>query len=658
MNSNPSKEQEIQSHEFDQKDQDHDTHSKSESQMSYATGSGEKGGLNGVDGQMNPNPIGGIWGNSTTKSIGIRKAELLTDQYQNVYLKVMFFITILFTSYAYAVESTVKGRLEAYACADFGVHSLLSTVGVVQAVVAAAAQPTYARLSDRFGRLELTLFALLLYVIGTIVQWRSTNVNMLSGGTVIYQIGFQGIIVLLQIILADFSNLNWRLAVSFIPALPFIINTWVSGDIVASLYPAHSWQYGYGIWAFIFPLACLPMVACFVHMLILARRTEAWRLIREEEKAVNNWKSLSDNIIVHLFWEIDVMGILLIICVFGFILTPFTIAGGVHATWQKASTIVPLVIGFVLIPVLVVWELKFAKFPLLPFTLMKDRGVWSALVVAIFINFLWTVPNEYLYTVLVVGMNESIKAATRITSLYSFVSVIVGPLLGLLITRVRRLKAFIIFGVVCWVASFAILYSYRGINDSGSAASNVNGVIGGLCLMGFGAGFFTYSTQVSIATCTNHEYMAIVISIYLASYNIGSAVGSAISGAVWTNTLYDNLVDELTKAGLSSDLATSAYGDPFNYATKHLWGSAERVPVVIAYAKTQRILCLVALVLSFPLLFDTFFLRDHKLDSVQSLELDHEKDQGVVNEKGNVVLNDYDDDVILTKLKGLFKRNK
>ena len=56
-----------------------------------------------------------------------------------------------------------------------------------------------------------------------------------------------------------------------------------------------------------------------------------------------------------------------------------------------------------------------------------------------------SVPNEryhlsYLYTVLVVAFGESIKSATRITSVYSFTSVIVGCLLGLVVRYARRLK--------------------------------------------------------------------------------------------------------------------------------------------------------------------------------------------------------------------------
>lgn len=610
-------------------------------------------------------PISGTLAHSTTKSLGIRKAEVLTDQYKSYTLRVILFVCVFLTSYAYAIESTVKYTMETYAAASFEQHAMKSTVGVVQAVAAAAAQPTYARLSDRFGRLQLYILALVFYVVGTIVQFTSKNIDALSAGTVIYQIGYQGIVVLLQIVLADFSNLNWRLAVSFIPALPFIINTWISGDLIAALYPAHSWQYGYGIWAFIFPLSCLPLLACFAHMRWLANSTPEWKLLKEEERSINKWTSFRKNIIIDVIWEVDAVAILFIICIFGFILVPFTLTGGASSaralgaagyreSWARGGIIAPLIIGFVLIPGLVIWETKFAKFPLLPGRLMSDRGVWSALVVAVFINMLWTIPNEYLYTVLVVSMNTSIKAATRITSLYSFVSVIVGPLLGLLITRVRRLKGFIIFGVICWVASFAILYVKRG--DPSNPEGEKHGIIGGLCLMGFGAGFFTYSTQVSIATCTNHEYMAVVISIYLASYNIGSAIGSAISGAVWANTFYNNISNEFERLQIQVP-AITAYGDPLTFSMNHTWGTPERIAMTRAMSSSQRILCLVSLCLVFVLLIDVFFLRDHRLDSVQSLELDHSKEEGVKGTEGQVVLNNYDDDLIFKRIKGLFKKN-
>ncbi|CAK7909986.1 siderophore iron transporter Arn1p [[Candida] anglica] len=597
---------------------------------------------------------------STSKSIGVRKAEVMMEQYQHPVLKVILFVCIFIVSYAYGIDGTLRYTFQAYATASYGQHSLISTVGVIRAVVAAASQPTYARLSDRFGRIELFVVSIIFYAMGTVIESQAYDVQRFAGGAVLYQIGYSGVMLMLQVILADFSNLNWRLVCSMVPTLPFIINTWVSGNMVASLYPKYSWNFCIGMWAFIFPLTCVPLLVCLFHMWFLAKRTKEWGIILEDEKKEHptTWVSWKNNILKDLFWEIDFIGILFIICVFGFILVPFTLASGVSDKWKRASTIAPLVIGFVLIPFFIIWEKKFARFPITPFALLKDRGVWAALIVGVMIDWIWYMPNDFMYTVLMVAMNQSQKAAIRITSLYSFVSVIVGPLLGLVIVKFRRTKGFIIFGVSCWAIALGLLVHFRGDNDGVQSEKFVNGVIGSLCLMGFGAGFFTYTTQVSISTCTNHEHMAVIISLYLASYNIGLAIGASVSGAVWTNLMYKEIVKQMQKAGIDTALATFAYGSPIglkSFIETYTWGTPERIPVVLAYAHVQKILCIVGLVLVFPLLIATFFLRDHKLESVQSLELAN--DGGIKDSDGEVVVNNYDEDVMVKKFKSIFRRS-
>ncbi|CAK7916700.1 siderophore iron transporter Arn1p [[Candida] anglica] len=594
---------------------------------------------------------------STSKSIGVRKAEIMMEQYQSPALKVFLFVCIFLVSYTYGIDGNLRYTFQAYATASYGQHSLISTVRVIRAVVAAASQPTYARLSDRFGRIELFTISIIFYALGTVIESQAYNVQRYAGGTVMYQLGYSGVSLMLQVIMADFSNLNWRMFCSFVPVLPFIINTWVSGDVLDSLYPKYSWSFCIGMWAFIFPLACIPLLGCLFHMWILAKRTEEWKIVLEDERKVHptKWVSYKNNILIDLFWEIDVIGILFIVCIFGFILVPFTLASGVTDKWRQASTIAPLIIGFVFIPPFIVWEKKYARFPITPFALLKDRGVWSALLIGVFINWVWYMPNDFMYTVLMVAMNQSQKAAMRVTSLYSFVSVIVGPLVGLLVVRVRRTKGFIIFGVLCWAVSFGLLVHFRGDNDGLQSEKFVNGVIGSLCFMGFGTGFFTFTTQVSISACTNHEHMAVIISLYLASYNVGLAIGASVSGAVWTNLMYKEIVKQFQKAGIDTALATFAYGSPIGlggFIETYTWASPERIPVVLAYAHVQKILCIVGLVLVFPLLLATFFLRDHKLESVQSLELAHEG--GIKENNGEVVVNDYDDDFVVKKFKSIF----
>ncbi|EEQ37547.1 Major Facilitator Superfamily protein [Clavispora lusitaniae] len=595
---------------------------------------------------------------STAKSFGIRKAEIMADQMSGFIPKAIFYFCAFCCSYCYALDGTLRSTFQTYATSSYSNHSLFTTVNVIRSVMAAASQPAYARLSDIFGRLELFIVSIIFYAVGTVIESQAFDVQRFAGGAVLYQLGYSGVQLILEVSLSDMSTMNWRLFASFVPALPFIINTWISGNASSELLAHHSWSYSIGIWAFIFPLASVPLLACFIYMRFKAGRTPEWAAIRQEEKEA--YKG-AKHFFIDLFWRIDLIGILFIICVFGFILVPFTIAGGVHTKWQRGSTIAPLVIGFVLIPFFVYWEYKVAKYPIVPYPLLKDRGVWSALIIACLVNFIWYMPNDFMYTVLIVGMRASIKAATRITSLYSFVSVITGPLLGLVIVRVKRTKPFIIFGCTTWMVAMGILYHFRGDNDGVNSQKYLNGVIGGLCLMGFGAGFFTYTTQVSIQTCTNHEYMAVVLSLYLAAYNVGSAMGTSVSGVIWNQLMYKAMVKNMRKLGVDTALATTAYSDPYTFIITNVWGTDARIAVVLSYAEIQRKLCIVGLCLCVLLIVFAFFLRDHRLEAVQSLDEAHDPSQGVHVQKelldDTVVVNNYDKDPIANFFKGIFKRN-
>lgn len=597
---------------------------------------------------------------STAKSFGIRRAEVLSAQYESPVLKLIFFFSAFCCAYCYGLDGTCRYFFQNYATSSYQSHSLFATVNVIRAVVAAAAQPTYARLSDQFGRLELFLISIVFYAVGTVIESQAYDVQRFAGGAVLYQIGYSGVMLVLQVSLADMSTLNWRLFASFVPALPFIINTWISGDVTSSLEASHLWNYAIGIWAFIFPLACVPIVGCYVHMRMLARKTPEWAQIKDEEKlAFQGWRTY----FVDMFWKLDVVGILFIICVFGFILVPFTLAGGVLSKWKEASIIVPLVIGVVLCPLFALWEYKMAKFPIVPWPLLKDRGVWAALIIGCFVNFCYYMPNGYMYTVLIVGMRASVKAASRINSLYSFVSVITGPLLGLLLTKVvRRTKPFIIFGCSMWFVAMGLFINFRGDNNGVQSEYYLNGVIGGLCVMGFGAGFFTYVTQVSIQTCTNHEYMAVVIALYLASFNIGSALGSTVSGAMWSQLMYDAIYNNMVDMGLDGTLAEIAYASPYEFIKEYTWGTPQRIAVVLAYASVQRKLCIVGICLCVPLLASSLFLRNHYLANVQSLDEIHAPSEGVTGSKeGNkdtVVVNNYDRDPIVAFVGRIFGRGR
>lgn len=80
------------------------------------------------------------------------------------------------------------------------------------------------------------------------------------------------------------------------------------------------------------------------------------------------------------------------------------------------------------------------------------------------------------------SFDESVLSATRITSLYSFTSVLAGTALGFIIIKVRQMKPFIVSGTVLFMVAFGILIYYRGGTDE----SSHSGVIGGQVLLGLG----------------------------------------------------------------------------------------------------------------------------------------------------------------------------
>ena len=115
------------------------------------------------------------------------------------------------------------------------------------------------------------------------------------------------------------------------------------------------------MWAIIYPFCALPLIITL------------WYVARKAKKAgsLENYKTPyqslgAKRLAIQLFWQLDVPGIILLIAVFALILVPLTIAGGISTQWTTAHVIAPLVVGFLCIPVFIVWE-KRAPHPIVPF---------------------------------------------------------------------------------------------------------------------------------------------------------------------------------------------------------------------------------------------------------------------------------------------------
>ncbi|CAK7227447.1 ferrioxamine B transporter [Sporothrix bragantina] len=541
------------------------------------------------------------------QSAGVTRIEALSSVL-TLTDRIALFFGVFLIAYAYGLDGTVRYTFQAYATASYSQHSLLAAINVLRSVIAAAAQPTAAKIADIFGRVELVLVSIVFYVVGTAIQAGSNGVNAFAGGAVLYQIGYTTIILLIEVIIADLTSTRARLVSSYIPALPFLINTWVSGNVASAVMAGTTWRWGIGMWCIIYPVCCLPLL---ITLLVVGRRAKKLGLISPYTSSIQLNKGVGA-FLVDLFWRLDVIGIILMIAVFALILVPFTIAGGVVSQWKTAHIIAPLVVGVMCLPVFLFWETK-APHPLVPFPLLKDRGVWAPLGIAMLLNFAWYMQGDFLYTVLFVAFDFSVSAATRITSLYSFCSVITGFLLGLIVFRVRRLKYFIVFGTALFLVAFGLLINYRG----SPSTSSRSGIIGAEVLLGIAGGMFPYPAQASIQVSLKHEHLAVMTGLYLATYNIGSALGNTVSGALWTQVLPSTLENNLNS--INSTLAAAVYANPLALAAEYPVGTIERTAIIDSYKHVQRLLTITGICLCVPIIGLAIAMRNPKLNDQQTL---------------------------------------
>lgn len=181
----------------------------------------------------------------------------------------------------------------------------------------------------------------------------------------------------------------------------------------------------------------------------------------------------------------------------------------------------------------------------------------------------------------------------------------------MVVYRVRRLKPFILFGTCLFLIALGLMIHYRG------GIGTHGGVIGAQILLGVAGGFFPYAAQASIQAATSHEHVAVVTGLYLATYNIGSALGNAISGVIMSQVLHEQL-----RIRMDMEAADAWYAYPLGLLEYFPPGTADRDAVIGAYKYFQSVVCIVGASACLGLIVFSFCIRNPRLPDTQSLPYD------------------------------------
>ncbi|KAF2805302.1 major facilitator superfamily transporter [Mytilinidion resinicola] len=393
------------------------------------------------------------------------------------------------------------------------------------ALAGAATQSLYGKLSDIYGRKALVLVAYGLFAFGLVVVGLGTSMWQVILGRVISGAGGAGMTVLVSILITDLVPLrqvaSWRSYVNVVATTGRSIGGPLGGWLADTI----GWRWSFFGQA---PLIVLAMILCWV---VLPSHNPK----RDPKEPLNSAKGGSR------FARIDFLGAALMAAMILSFLLPIEI-GGVKVPWKHPLIPGLFGLGIVLAVLFVMTEAWWAKEPVLPLQLLRQRDAVASYLIMAF------------QTAAQLGMMFSVPLYFQITSKASntmagahLAPAVVGNALGgiasgLLIRRFGRYKAIVVLAAVFSSLSYSLLIvRWRGHTNWWESLYIIPG--------GFGQGLAQSALFISLQAAIDPAHTAVATSALYLTGTIGMIMGLAGVSATMQETLRRGLDRRLLSLG-------------------------------------------------------------------------------------------------------------
>ncbi|CAK1364718.1 Siderophore iron transporter mirC [Cercospora beticola] len=541
---------------------------------------------------------------------GVKRLEAISTTWSKLGLY-MAYLGVALLAYATSLEGQTTTNLTIYATSAFKSHSMVSTVLVIQGVVLSVVKPPMAKVADVFGRFEAFTLSILFYIAGFIQQAASDTVVTYAAAQIFYSAGQTGLQILIQVFIADTSDLVNRALCSTIPDIPFLVNVWLGPAIAEAVLKNLNWRWGYGIWTIVLPVAFLPLALA----LIVNQRKAALRGILPESpfQGESAWE-----VVKTLWFEMDFFGLFLICVAFTLILIPLTLAS--KAGWSNPNLVTMLVVGAACLIAIPFWERNktLAPHAFFPRSFWKNRTLLCGLGLSFFyfMAFYLSV-YPYFQSYLLVVQDLPLAKAGRIVQTFTFTSTVTAIIVSISIKYTKSYKKFMVAGTILYAIGLALMIRYR------TEESTPAMIVGTQIFLGVGGSLTHVPAQLGVQASASHSEVAAATALFLTFLEIGGAVGSGISGAIWTSNVPKKLALYLPPE--TKDMADEIYGNITLASRGWPMGSPTRDAINLAYQETMTKILTVAVFVALPCIVLAFMMHDYKLDEI---------DQGV---KGVVI---------------------
>ncbi|KAL5633959.1 hypothetical protein ACGC1H_005971 [Rhizoctonia solani] len=559
---------------------------------------------------------------------GVARVEALHRHLGGVWRWTLY-VSIGALAYIYSLDQNTTSNYLPLATSSFGQHAFIGTISTAEGIITAVGKPCIAKIADLFSRPTAYTVVLIFYVVGYILVASAQTVYAIAGGMVLYTVGHTGLDLVTDIIIADITPLKWRGFATALPSAPFILNAFISAEIVTGVTNGPGWRWGFAI---IVPAVMTPAIITLFaadrqakkngELAFGASLSERRRIEKADAAAVPRqplWLQFKDVAI-----KMDLFGLVLIGFIFGLILFPISLAKTVRGGWSNPSIIAMMVVGVALIPVFIIWERFFAPIAIMPKRIITNRAFLVAVGIDFFYNFSGFLRSLYLSSFVWVVTDWNTREWVYFNNTMTITLCVFGLVAGLILRYTGRYKFLQITGLCIRSLGLGLM-----VAANGAIAPTVQ-LVWTQILIGIGGAFSVVGSRVGSQASVPHEDLASVIALLSLWSSLGSSVGSATATAIWTSNMPDNLAKYLP--GVPEATIKKLYGSIRSARTA---APAIREGVIKAYSVTTRPMFISALGLSFISLLLAFLMPNFFLGNTHNA-VDGKNVAGVVTAEATV----------------------
>ncbi|KAH8816987.1 siderophore iron transporter-like protein mirB [Xylogone sp. PMI_703] len=533
---------------------------------------------------------------------GVQAAEAITQIWRKEHL-VVAYLLIWIVQFMQAFASGINSTLTPYVTSSFSAHSLTALTYVIASLIGGLIKLPYAKLIDIWGRPQGFALMVASMTLGLVMMAGCNNVKTFCAAQVFYNIGYNGIDFTVTIFIADTSSLRNRGFWLAYSSSPWLAVTWAYGPAAQSILKTMGYRWGFGIFAIIFPVVCIPLFSLFYYH---QRKAEKAGLIQILESG-RTWAES----IYYYCREFDIIGLLLIASGLALFLLSFNLYSYQKNEWRSPLIICFIIIGGLLIVAFALYEKYIAPVTFIPWQLIKNRTVFFTYTMVAAIYCAYYVWDSYFYSMLVVVFNQSVTDATYITNIYTIGSCFWAFIMGIIIRYNGRLKwQALYFGSPITILAVGLMIKFR------QPDTNIGYIVMCQLFIAFGGGTLVVCEQMTVMAVSSHQHIPAVLAMESMLASVGGSIGSTIATAMWTGIFPKKLAKFLPPES-QADLLT-IYGD-LTVQSSYPLGSPTRDAIDHAYGDTQRLMLIASTCLYGLSLFSIMLWKDVNVKKIKQV---------------------------------------